>query len=63
MATPRSFALLKLVENSHSAGCSIGKSPGLVPLRMHARAVYEAASELIAESALSLRVNFHYHRR
>jgi hypothetical protein len=34
IVTPRAFAVLRLITNSNLVGCSMGRSPGLAPLRI-----------------------------
>ena len=38
---PSAFAVLRLISSSNFVGCSIGRSPGLAPLRI--RSTYDAA--------------------
>ena len=36
IVTPNAFAVLRFIRNSNFVGCSTGRSPGFVPLRMAA---------------------------
>ena len=41
IVSPSAFAVLRLISSSNFVGCSIGRSPGLAPLRI--RSTYDAA--------------------